>query len=427
MTAFAPASPEPGRLSAVAGRLVGSEILKIAADVRAMREGGARVRDFTVGDFDPAQFRIPPELCERIQAALARGHTNYPPSSGVRVLREAVADDLERAMGVRFGAEQILVTGGSRPGIYGTYRTLVDPGDRVVYPAPSWNNNHYCALVGAVGVPVPCRPEDAFLPTREVLEPAVRGARLLALNSPLNPAGTSFTAEQLGAICDLVVEENERRPPNERPLYVLYDQVYRALTFGGVAHVDPVGLRPAMAPYTVYVDGVSKSLAATGVRVGWVAGPADAIGPMSSMLGHVGAWAPHAEQVATAEFLADRAALEAHRRHFVAGVEARLRPLHAGVEAMRRDGLPVEAVAPTGAIYLSVRVALAGRRAPGGARLDDNEGIRRHLLDSAGIAVVPFQAFAMGEESGWFRLSVGAVSVRDVEETIPQLRAALGG
>lgn len=418
-------APPAGRLSGMAGRLVGSEILKIAADVRALREGGASVRDFTVGDFDPAQFRIPASLAARIEGALRRGHTNYPPSSGVRVLREAVAHDLERAMGVRYPLEQILVTGGSRPGIYGTYRTLVDPGDRVVYPVPSWNNNHYCGLVGAVGVPVQCRPEDAFLPTRALLEPVVRGARLLALNSPLNPAGTSFTAEQLGAICDLVIEENARRPSGERPLYLLYDQVYRTLTFDGVAHVDPVGLRPAMAPFTVYVDGVSKSLAATGIRVGWVAGPPDVIGPMSNLLGHVGAWAPHAEQVATAEYLSDTTGLLAHQRAFVEGLQARLHPLYAGVEAMRQEGLPVQAVAPTGAIYLSVRVALAGRRAAGGAPLADNEEIRRYLLDAAGVALVPFQAFGMEEESGWFRLSVGAVSVRDVEETIPRLRAAV--
>ena len=414
-----------GRLSGMASRLVGSEILKIAADVRALREGGAAVQDFTVGDFDPAQFRIPAALGERIEAALRRGVTNYPPSSGVRPLREAVAAEYARALGARYAPEQVLVTGGSRPGIYGTYRTLVDPGDRVVYPVPSWNNNHYCGMVGAVGVPVPCRSEDAFLPTRALLEPAVRGARLLALNSPLNPAGTAFTAEQLGAICDLVLEENARRGAAERPLYVMYDQVYRTLTFGGAAHVHPVGLRPAMAPYTVYVDGISKAMAATGVRVGWVAGPLDVITPMSNLLGHVGAWAPHAEQLATAEFLGDVPALEAHQREFVAGVDARLRLLYAGVEAMRRDGLPVEAVAPTGAIYLSVRFALIGRRV-GGAELRTNEDIRRYLLDRAGAAVVPFQAFGMPDESGWFRLSVGAVSPDDVAQALARLREALG-
>ena len=417
----------PGRLSRLAGELVGSEILKIAGDIRQLREAGEAVSDFTVGDFDPAQFPIPQALAERIEAALRAGRTNYPPSSGVRPLREAVAAWYERALGVSYPADAVLVTGGSRPGIYGTYRTLVDPGDRVVYPVPSWNNNHYCRLVGAVGVPVACSADDAFLPTRERLEPAVRGARMLALNSPLNPAGTAFTAGQLGEICDLVLEENRRRPRGERPLFVLYDQVYHTLTFGGVAHVHPVGLRPEMAPYTVYVDGISKAWAATGVRVGWVAGPADVTRAMSNALGHVGAWAPHAEQIATAEFLADAAGVDAFQRAFVAGVSARLRALADGIAAMRRDGLPVELVTPQGAIYLSVRFALAGARAPDGSSLGTNEDVRRYLLDRAGVAVVPFQAFGMPDESGWFRLSVGAVSEAHIASAIPRLRAALGG
>jgi aspartate aminotransferase len=105
----------------------------------------------------------------------------------------------------------------------------------------------------------------------------VRGARLLALNSPLNPAGTSFTAEQLGGICDLVLEENARRAPHEGALFLMYDQVYRTLTFGGVAHVDPVALRPRWRRTPCTWTGISKALAATGVRVGWVAGPLDVI------------------------------------------------------------------------------------------------------------------------------------------------------
>ena len=417
---------EPPRLSRLAGELVGSEILKIAAEIRLMREAGDQVADFTVGDFDPAQFRIPPTLASGIEAALRRGLTNYPPSAGIRPLREAVAAWYERTLGLHYPADAILVTGGSRPGIYGTYRTLVDPGDRVVYPVPSWNNNHYCRLVGADGVPVLCRSEDAFLPTRERLEPAVRGARLLALNSPLNPAGTAFTAQQLGAICDLVLEENARRRPDELPLYLMYDQVYQTLTFGGVAHVDPVSLRAAMAQYTVYVDGISKALAATGVRVGWVMGPPDVMRSMSNILGHVGTWAPHAEQAATAEFLRDETAVREFQQQFVAGVSARLRALDAGVGAMRREGLPVESVAPQGAIYLSVRFALNGARAPGGSSLGTNEEIRRYLLEEAGVAVVPFQAFGATEDDGWFRLSVGAVSVDAIERAIPRLRSALG-
>ena len=421
----APAAP-PRRVAAMAEGLIGSEILKIAAEVRALRASGGEVCDLTVGDFDPRQFRIPAFLEERIAAALRRGETNYPPSVGVAPLREAVAAFWQRELGLRYAPDDIVVTGGSRPGIYATYRTLLDPGDRVVYAAPSWNNDHYCHLAGAVGVPVACGPEHGFLPTRALLEEAVRDARLLALNSPSNPAGTAFTAEQLGAICDLVLEENARRDAaGERPLFVLYDQVYWMLTFGGVRHVDPVSLRPAMAHYTLFVDGISKNFAATGVRVGWLAGPADVVRRMASLLGHVGAWAPRAEQIATAELLRAPEEVAAFHGELTRGVRERLDALADGLEAMRRAGLAVDVVEPMGAIYLSARFPLAGMRTPAGAVLADDEDARRYLLEAARLALVPFRAFGTPEGRGWFRMSVGATSPAEIAAMLPRRRSAL--
>jgi aspartate aminotransferase len=319
----------------------------------------------------------------------------------------------------------VIVTAGSRPGIYATYRSLVDPGDRIVYPTPSWNNNHYVHLVSGVGVPVRCDASTRFMPTRAMLEPLVRGARLLALCSPQNPTGTAFTADALRDICDLVVEENARRGDDERPLYLMYDQVYWTLTFGGVRHVHPVVVCPDVAPYTIYVDGISKSLAATGVRVGWIVAPRDLAGPMSGLLGHVGAWAPKAEQGAVAAFLSDADTARAYRERIVAGVRARLDLLFAGIEAMRGEGLPVEAIAPEGAIYLSARVALKGRVTPDGTRLETDEAVRAYLLRAAGVAVVPFHAFGVQGDTGWFRLSVGAVSPDQIDRMLPRLRDAL--
>lgn len=421
-------SAPPSPVSSMAAGLVGSEILKIAADVRAMREQGATICNLTVGDFDPAEFRIPQALEEGIVRALRAGETNYPPSAGIPQLREAVRAHMARAFGVDVPVAQVLVTGGSRPGIYGVYRTLVDPGERVVYPVPSWNNNHYVQLMQAEGVPVPCRAADAFLPTRKALAGAVRGARLLALNSPLNPAGTAFTPTQLGELCDLVLEENARRSASgttERPLYLMYDQVYATITFDGVRHEHPVALRPEMAPYTFTVDGISKAFAATGVRVGWVTGPADVMPVMSDVLGHVGAWAPRAEQVATAAFLADGDAVRAYGAQLAAGVRERLGLLRDALEAMRADGLPVETVPAMGAIYLSARFAVMGRTTRDGTVLRTNEDIRHWLLAEAGFAVVPFQAFGVREDDGWFRLSVGAVSPAVVRDAMPRVRAAV--
>ena len=413
------------RISAMSEGMSGSEILRIAAEIRAMTEGGQRVCNLTVGDFSPAEFRIPKVLENEIADALRRGETNYPPSNGVAPLRESVRRFYEHALGLKYEASSVLVTSGSRPGIYGTFRTIVDPGDRVVFPVPSWNNNHYCYLTGAVPVPVATTRDTTFLPTRELLAPVIRGARLLSLNSPLNPTGTAFTPEALGEICDLVLEENARRRNGERPLYLMYDQVYWMLTFGETRHVDPVSLRPEIAPYTIYVDGVSKAFAATGVRVGWVVGPKDIIDSMNNFMGHVGTWAPRAEQIATARLLDAPDAVSAYRAEITAGLQQRLNALHDGIVAMRAAGLPVDATAPMGAIYLSARFALNGKRTPDGQVLRTNDDIRRYLLEAARFAVVPFQAFGVKEDTGWVRLSVGAVSMADIERGLPLLRQAV--
>jgi aspartate aminotransferase len=414
-----------GRLSPVADSLKGSEILRIAGEIRAMTAAGERLCNLTVGDFDPKQFPIPKLLEEGITEALQNRETNYPPSSGLLPLREAVAAYYERTLGLRYPVESVLVTSGSRPGVYGTYRALAGGGDRVVYPAPSWNNNYYSDMVGAEGVAVQCSHETAFMPTAEALAPALRGASMLALNSPLNPCGTMFTPDSLGAICDLVLEENARRAGRERPLFLLYDQVYWQLTFGTVDHVDPVSLRPEIAPYTVYIDGISKAFAATGVRVGWVIGPTDVIAAMNNFLGHVGTWAPRAEQLATARLLTSPDHIATYRSEIARGIQARLDALYRGIMALNANGHPLTAIEPMGAIYLSAKFDLAGRTTSDGKALHTDDDVREWLLLEAGLAVVPFRAFGATADSGWHRLSVGAVSLPDIEWGLGRLGAAL--
>jgi aspartate aminotransferase len=167
----------------------------------------------------------------------------------------------------------------------------------------------------------------------------VRNARLITLNSPLNPTGTAFRRRTLEEICDLVLEENQtRKRTGRRPLYVMYDQVYWTLTFGTTEHVNPVSLRPEMIDYTIFVDGISKAFAATGVRVGWALGPRDIIQKMTSLLAHVGAWAPRAEQVATAKFMSATADVKEATRAMKAGLQKRLDTLYAGISALRAEG-----------------------------------------------------------------------------------------
>src|SRR5262249_23299809 len=146
---------------------------------------------------------------------------------------------------------------------------------------------------------------------------------------------------------------------------------------------------------------------------------------MSALLGHVGAWAPRAEQVATVALLDDTQAIAEYQQRFLAGVQSRLDLLHGGLQSMKAAGLPVESIAPMGAIYLTARFDLFGRRGPDGVELRTNDDVRRYLLEAAHFAVVPFQAFGVEGDSGWFRLSIGAVSEQDIQVAMPQLAAAL--
>ncbi|MDU0370297.1 pyridoxal phosphate-dependent aminotransferase [Hymenobacter endophyticus] len=413
------------QVSRMAGSLIGSEIIKIGNEVNDMIRKGEQICNLTIGDFDPSIFPIPAELEAEITTAYQAGHTNYPPANGMAALREAAAAFTKSRLGLAYSPNDFLVAGGSRPLIYATYLALVDPGDKVVFPVPSWNNNHYCHLSSAEAVMVETRPENNFMPTAAELAPHLAGATLLALCSPLNPTGTVFSREDLEAICDLVVAENKRRGPGEKPLYLLYDQIYWLLTFGNTEHYDPVNLRPELRDYTVYIDGISKCLAATGVRVGYAFGPAAVIDKMKAILGHVGAWAPKAEQIATAQYLPQTAAVDGFLDSFKQKVQHSLEALHQGLQAMKADGLPVDSMVPMGAIYLTAKLDVLGRRTPGGQVLTSTKELTSYLISEARLALVPFSAFGTDGTSPWFRMSVGGASLESIEAALPRLRAAL--
>jgi aspartate aminotransferase len=205
----------------------------------------------------------------------------------------------------------------------------------------------------------------------------------------------------------------------------MYDQVYWMLTVRGSRHAHPVKLRPEMARFTITVDGASKAFAATGMRVGWTVGPPDITRQMSSIVTHVGAWAPRAEQLAAARLLDAPEEIERYHRTMISGIQSRLDALYAGAEALRDRGYPVEALPPMGAMYLSMRFALHGARLSNGKLLSTDEDIRRFLLEEAGLGVVPFGVFGVRREEGWSRLSVGAVSLEDIGAAFERLEAAL--
>ncbi|HUR80158.1 MAG TPA: aminotransferase class I/II-fold pyridoxal phosphate-dependent enzyme [Thermoanaerobaculia bacterium] len=408
-----------GSLSALARGMTGSEVLKIASEVRALTSAGRSVANLTVGDFSPTEFRIPPLLESLIAKNLADGQTNYPPSDGTLELRKAVVDLFRDALGLTYPIESTLIAGGARPIIYAAYAAVVDKGDKVIYPTPSWNNNHYTYMTRGVPIELVVGADTNFMPTAAMIRPHLQDARLIAVCTPLNPTGTVMSKHDVEAIATLVVEENDRRwAIGDRPLFLLWDQVYWMLTFGGHTHYTPPQLVPESAAYTIFVDGISKAFAATGLRVGWTVAPPAVTARMRDIIGHIGAWAPKAEQLAVASFLEQKDEIATYHEHMIRELRLRLDALYDGIMAMRRDGLPVSAIEPQGAIYLSVQFDLIDR-------FGTNENIRRFLLEEAGFAVVPFQAFGLKRDDGWFRLSAGAVSLRDIEEGLQRVRRAL--
>lgn len=413
------------RLSQLSETLIGSEIVKLGNEIKEKIKQGNKIYNFTIGDFDSAIFPIPAELESEIIKAFKEGYTTYPAAEGIIELRESVAKFLLEREGLDYKTNEILIAAGGRPLIYGAYRAIVDKGDKVIYPVPSWNNNHYVHFTEGEHVMIETKKENNFMPTAAEIKPHIKGASLLAVCSPLNPTGTTFPKEELEAICDLVIEENKRRGADEKKMYLLYDQIYWTLTYGETKHYNPVSLRPEMKEYTIFIDGISKAFAATGVRVGWSMGPAHLIAKMKAINSHVGAWSPMAEQNATAEYLKQNAAIDKYFAHFKAEVAERLNRIYEGFIQLKKEGFAVDAVSPQAAIYLTIQIDLVGKAIADGKKLTTQADVTSYLLDEAKLAIVPFSCFGAPADSTWYRLSVGTCKKEEIDEMLQKLKDAL--
>lgn len=412
-------------LSQLSQTLIGSEIVKLGGEIKERIKGGDKIFNFTIGDFDSSIFPIPQRLEDLIIEAYRNKKTTYPPANGIAALRESVAAFLKNYEGLDYSPDEILIGAGGRPLIYGIYRAIVDKGDKVIYPVPSWNNNHYVHFCGGVHQVIETKPENNFMPTADEIKEHISGTTLIAVCSPLNPTGTVFQKEELEKICTLILEENERRKPEEKKLYLLYDQMYWTLTYGDTKHYHPVGINPAMKEYTVSVDGISKALASTGVRVGWAMGPQKVLNKMRSINSHVGAWSPMAEQHATAAFLKDYDAINKHLSFFRAGLNERLQKIYSGFQQLKAEGFDVDTCKPEAAIYMAIKINLAGKKTSDGNVSKTQQDVTTYILNEAKLALVPFYAFGASKSSPWYRLSVGTCKLEDIPVMFEKLKFAL--
>jgi aspartate aminotransferase len=408
-------------LSNIGQNIVGSEIIKIAQKIKSLPKE-KEVANLTIGDFDPNKYPIPESLTKSIIQFYNDGFTNYPLSQGELSLRNSVSSLIKDWFGVLYNPSDILVGAGVRPLIYTVYKTIVNPGEGVIYPVPSWNNNHYTFLTGARHIPIECSPENSFFPTPEdILKVIDDTTTLISLCSPQNPTGRIIPKETLTEICELVVEENVRRVKLglSRPLYLFFDQIYSALASDPELFIHPVNLCPEIRKYLICVDGISKSINATGVRVGWLFADESFVKRATEVFSHIGAWAPKPEQLAVAKLISDhKNEYRDHIQKVVDKYRDNFERLYECFENLKMKGYDVDYQKSEGAIYISIYLGYA-------KKVKNLEDYLDFLVGECSIGIVPFEYFGSKTNRGWFRISVGGVDESNIQKIIQIIESAV--
>jgi aspartate aminotransferase len=407
-TAAPPSTSEPhvhDRISARIGGIAESATLAVDAKAKALKAAGRPVIGFGAGEPD---FPTPAPIVAAAQAACAdpKNH-RYTPAAGLPELRAAIAAKTARDSGLEIAAGQVLVTNGGKQAVYQAFATLVDPGDEVLLPAPFWTTYpEAITLAGGVPVVVTTGPDADYLPSVDQLEAArTPRTKVLLWCSPSNPTGSVAPRELTEAVGRWAVENG---------VWVITDEIYEHLVYDGAEAVSlPVAV-PELADTCVVLNGVAKTYAMTGWRVGWMAGPADVIKAATNLQSHL------SSNVCN---VAQRAALEA-----VSGPLDAVAEMRAAFDRRRRtivellSAIPgVRCPTPRGAFYAYPSVQeLVGRQLRG-ARIDDTVGLAAAILEHAEVAVVPGEAFGT---PGFLRLSY-ALADDDLRTGVERMGALL--
>ncbi len=381
-----------------------SATIAITARAAELRAQGREVVSFGAGEPD---FDTPPFIKDAAKAALNARDTKYTPQSA-EALKQAIARKLERENGLQVGTDQVLVTFGAKHALYAACQALLDPGDRALIPAPYWVSYPQQAhLAGAVPVALPTTPEGGFKVTpRQVLD-AAEGAKVLFLNSPCNPTGMTYTPGELADLAEAVLQTD---------LVVFSDEIYEKLVFGDTQAVSFASLDPRLPERTLTFNGLSKTFAMTGWRIGWAAGPEDAIAAMGRLLSHE---TTNPVSFAQAGALAAYTAPEADETVEAMRKEFERRGLHIAERLNALDG--VECLVPTGAFYVFPDVSSHYGRVLGDVPITDSMSFAKACLEAANVALVPGKPFG---EDRCVRLSF-ATSMEQIDKGLDRLEELL--
>ncbi len=390
------------RISARLGAIAPSATLAVDAKAKALKAAGRPVIGFGAGEPD---FPTPAFIVEAaVAAAKDPANHRYTPAAGLPALREAIAAKTLRDSGYKIDPSNTLVTNGGKQAVFQAFAAILDPGDECILPAPYWTTYpEAIRLTGATPVEVVAGPQQDYLVTVEQLEAArTPKTKALLFCSPSNPTGAVYPPEQTRAIGEWALENG---------IWIVTDEIYEHLTYDDAVFTPIVKAVPGLADTTIVVNGVAKTYAMTGWRVGWMIGPLDVIKAATNLQSHL------TSNVANVSQRAAIAALEGGLEDVALMRKAFDRRRQTMVEMLSAiDG--VVCPTPKGAFYAYPSVEGLVDREIRGKRPANSAELAALILDEVEVAVVPGEAFG---PSGFFRLSY-ALGDEDLEEGVGRLQ-----
>ncbi|MBK9135032.1 MAG: aspartate transaminase [Betaproteobacteria bacterium] len=371
-----------------------------------LRREGRDIVSLMIGEPD---FDTPEHIRRAAIAAIDGGQTRYTQTAGTPALRQAICAKLARDNGLAYTPGDIVVTVGAKHAIFNALAVTLEPGDEVIVPAPYWVSYPDMVLAcDGTPVAVVCPESAGFLLTPAALEAAITPrTRWLILNSPSNPTGAAYTAAQLRALADVLL----RHPQ----VMVLADDIYEHIRFTDTGNPHIAALEPALKARTLVVNGVSKTFAMTGWRIGYAAGPTPLIAALDML---------QSQSTSGACSISQAAALAALNgpMDFLPGWVATYRQRRDRAIELIRAIPGLSCKVPDGAFYLYVNCAgLIGRRTPGGRRLDCDLDVALYFLEEAGVAVIGGTAYGLAP---YFRISI-ATGIEVIDEALRRIAAAV--
>lgn len=382
-----------------------SATLEINTRAKQLRAEGKHVYGFAVGEPD---FPTPEYICDAAREALKLGLTRYTPVAGTKELRGAICEKLERDNNLHYKPSEVIVSNGAKQALLNAFVAILNPGDEVLLPTPCWvSYPEMIRMAGGVPIMVKTKEEEGFLPSLKLLEKLTTPrTKAIVINSPNNPTGCVYPPELLEKIAAFAIEKE---------IYVVSDEIYERLIYDGQQHVSIASFGPQIHKQAIVINGLSKTFAMTGWRMGYAAASEDIVNAMAAYQSHATSGANSIAQYASYKALQNGAAyIRAMREEY----DARRQLMVAKINGM--DG--VSCITPHGAFYVMLNVKKLIGRTFRGEKIEDAVALSRMLLDAVNVAVVPGDAF---EAPGFCRISY-AVSREDIDAGLDAIAKFVG-